>query len=61
MIIIETSANQFFSVTDHDSADLAHVYLGMAVKKVHGVWVKKANARETLVRKEGTKIVEPSA
>lgn len=60
-MIIETSANQFFRVTDHDAPELAHVYCGVAVKKVRGVWVNKASARECLVRKEGTKIVEARA
>lgn len=60
-MIIETSANQFFRVTDHNAPELAHVYCGVAVKKVRGVWVDKANAREVLVRKATTKVIEAGA
>ena len=60
-MIIETSANQFFRVTEHDDPALAHVYCGVAVKRVRGVWVKKANAREILVGKAGSKIIEAAA
>ena len=57
-MIIETAANQFYRVTETSDAALAHVYLGVAVKKVRGVWVNKANAREELVRKAATRVVE---
>lgn len=43
-MIIETSANQFYKVDEHDDPALSHVWCGMAVKKVRGIWVKKANA-----------------
>jgi len=58
-MIIETSANQFFRVTETNSPELSHCWLGVAVKKSRGVWVNKANAREILVRKEATRVVEP--
>jgi hypothetical protein len=57
-MIIETSANQFYRVTEHDDPALSHVWLGVAVKKARGVWVNKANARESLVRKEASRVVE---
>lgn len=56
--IIQTSANQFFRVRDTGSADLAHVWYGVAVKRVRGEWVAKAGAREILVRKAATTVVE---
>lgn len=59
-MIIETSANQFYRVTEHPDANLSHVYCGVAVKKVRGVWVNRANAREQLVRKAATRFVAES-
>lgn len=57
-MIIETSSNQFYRVRETGSADLAHVWHGIAVKRVKGAWVAKANAREILVRKAASRIVE---
>jgi hypothetical protein len=59
-MIIETSANQFFRVTDHEDPALAHVWCGVPVKKVKFSWVNKANAREVLVRKAGSRVVAES-
>ena len=55
--IIETSANQLFAVRETNDADLAHVWLGIAVKRSGGSFVPKAKARETLVRKAATQII----
>jgi hypothetical protein len=55
--IVETSAGQFFQVREGDSADLNHVWHGLAVKKAKGGFVPKANAREILVRKAGSRVV----
>ena len=60
-MIIETSSNQFFQVKDATISNgqvLDHAWLGFAVKRVKGVWVPKAGAREMLVRKAATRIVE---
>jgi hypothetical protein len=55
--IIETSANQLYAVRDHASADLAHVWIGLPVKRAKGGYLPKAGARETLVRKEASRVV----
>lgn len=55
--IIETSNNELFRVRETGDANLAHVWYGVAVKRVHGAFVPKANAREILVRKAASRIV----
>lgn len=57
-MIIETSANQLFRVTETGDAELAHVWNGVEVKKVRGAWIDKKSARPQLVRKEATRVVE---
>ena len=68
-MIIETSDNRFYRVTETGSADLAHVWFGVAVKKVRGEWVinakrKTAGGRTVnrsfpeLVRKAASRVVE---
>jgi hypothetical protein len=56
-IIIEDSANRFFRVRETGNPALAHVYLGIEVKRTRDGFVPKANAREILVRKAATTIV----
>ncbi|MFC7700933.1 hypothetical protein ACFQX9_30155 [Bradyrhizobium sp. GCM10028915] len=58
MTIIETSANQFYRVTETGDANLAHVWNGVQVKRVKGGWADKAKARTELVRKVGCRVVE---
>ena len=55
--IIEDTANRFWMVRDTRNADLAHVWFGVEVKRAKGAFVPKAKARETLVRREATRIV----
>lgn len=55
-MVIETSANQFYRV--RPCSDCDHVWLGIEQKRVKGVFVPKAKAREILVRKAATRIVE---
>ena len=57
-MVIETSANRLYRVTDTNSADLAHVWYGTEVKRVAGAYVPKKNARVELIRKAATRIVE---
>lgn len=57
-MIIETSANELFQVRETGSPDLEHVWLGIAVKRVKGEYVPKAKAREILVRKAASRVVE---
>ncbi|KQP81109.1 hypothetical protein ASF60_22325 [Methylobacterium sp. Leaf113] len=57
-MIIETLANQFFRVRETGDPSAAHVWLGIEVKRVRGAYVPKAKAREILVRKLGTRMVE---
>jgi len=58
-MIIETSSNQLFRV--RDSADFDHAWIGVEVKKVGGVYMPKAKAREILVRKAASRIVDAGA
>lgn len=57
-MIIETSANRFYRVTETGSPDLAHVWTGTEVKRVRGEYVAKKNARPELVRKAASHVVE---
>jgi hypothetical protein len=57
-MIIETSSNQFFQVLETGDASLAHVWSGVEVKRVKGAFVPKKNARQVLVRKEASRMVE---
>jgi len=57
MTIIETSANQFYRVTETNDPALAHVWRGVEVKRVKGQWVDKAKARPQLVRKAASRSV----
>jgi len=59
--IIETTCNRLFRVTDAGSPDLAHLYLGIEVKKVRGAYVPKARARQELFRREGCRVVAEAA
>jgi len=55
-MIVETSSNQLFRVRDAEDYD--HAWIGVEVKKTAAGYVPKAKAREVLVRKAATKIVE---
>lgn len=68
-MIIETSDNRFYRVTETGNPDLAHVWFGVAVKKIRGEWVintkrKTAGGRTVnrsfpeLVRKAASRVVE---
>ena len=61
-MIIETSANQFYRVTECASPDMAHLWHGIELKRVKGEWIEKATRAGrknfTYVRKVATKIVE---
>lgn len=58
MTIIETSANQFYSVRDCGNPEYAHVWYGTEVKRVKGEFVPKKNAHETLIRKAACRVVK---
>lgn len=62
-MIIETTANRFYRVWDHNQAGLDHVWFGVQIKKVKGAWLdKKPKARPgvrvEMVRKEASRVVE---
>jgi hypothetical protein len=64
-MIIETSANQFYRVTETDKPGLDHCWYGYSVKRVRGEFVltshgKRASAlnRPELVRKAASRIVQ---
>ena len=56
-MIIETSDNRFYRVTETNDAALAHVYYGTEVKKIGQRFVDKKNSRCELVRKAATRPV----
>lgn len=56
-MIIETTDNRYFQVRETDCPELAHVWFGIPVKRAKGVFIPRVKARETLVRKEGSRIV----
>ena len=60
-MIIQTSDNRFYRVTENTDPDLSHVWNGVEVKRARGVFVDKKNAREMLVRKEASRLVSEAA
>jgi hypothetical protein len=56
-MIVEDTQNRFFLVRDTGDANLAHVWFGIEVKRAKGGFAPKKNARETLVRRAGCRIV----
>lgn len=57
-MIIETSDNRFYSVRETGDTALAHVWVGVAVKRTKAGYVPKAKARNELVRKAACRVVE---
>ena len=58
-MIVETTCNQLFDVQPAPTADLDHVWIGIEVKRVKsGGYTPKAKARRTLVRKEGSRVIQ---
>lgn len=64
-MIVETSDNRFYRVTETGDPNLAHVWYGIPVRKVKGEWVLTAAATRKpqgkaaiLVRKAATRVVE---
>ena len=56
-MIIETSANQFYSVTETGNPDMAHVWYGQRVKRTKVGFAPVKTIRQELVRKAATRIV----
>lgn len=59
--IIETSANLFYQVWETNEPGLAHVWYGLPIKRVRGLWALKTSARREhpeIVRKAACRIVE---
>lgn len=59
-MVIRTSCGQHYSVVETNDPALDHVWAGIAVKRVKGVWTHKAKARIELVRKAASELVEAS-
>lgn len=59
-MIIETSDNRFYRVTETGDANLAHVWYGTRVRKDKktGEWVRTGKWSVELVRKAATRVVE---
>lgn len=56
-MIIETSDNRLYQVTECREPELAHLYHGFRVKLVHGKYVEAAKAQLTYIRKAATRVV----
>ena len=57
-MIIETTTNEFFAVTETGDANLNHVWYGQRVKKTKDGYLPVKKIRQELVRKSGCKIVK---
>ena len=57
LTIIETLDGNIYRVTETGSADLAHVWNGVRIRRVGGKWVDRKNARVELVRKVGARVL----
>ena len=57
-MIVATPDNRLYFVADYDDAALAHVWRGLRGRFIGGSFVIKSNAREEMVRKAATRIVE---
>jgi hypothetical protein len=64
-MIIETSDNRFYRVTETGQQGLEHVWLGTQVKRTAAGWAvptavlkRKPHRQQELVRKAASKIVE---
>ena len=57
-MIIETSCNRLFLVTENTHPNLAHVWTGLAVKRVKGGFALRAKAKPLLIRKAGCQIID---
>jgi len=55
--IVRDSAGSLFFVRDTDNENLAHVWFGIAVKRVKGAYVSKTGAKQILVRKAGCTVI----
>jgi hypothetical protein len=60
-MIVETTWNALYRVEETNDPNLAHCWIGVAVKHSKGSFVPKAKARRELVRKEGCKIIGAGA
>lgn len=57
-MIIETTTNEFFAVTETGDDNLSHVWFGQQVKKTKDGFSPVKKIRQELVRKAGCKIVK---
>lgn len=61
-MIIETSANQLYNVTESTNPNLAYVYLGQPVKRIKNGFTLTTDAKKqnkvSLVRKLGCRVID---
>lgn len=57
-MIIETTANQYFEVTETGDSNLSHVWYGQQVKRTKNGFIPVKKIRMELVRKLGTKLIQ---
>lgn len=55
--VVECSAGNIYIVRECDDPGLSHCYIGSPAKKSAGGYVLKANARERLIRRVGTRVI----
>jgi hypothetical protein len=55
-MIIETTANQLYFVTDYEDTDLSHVWRGLRVKRIKDGYLVTGK-KEEMVRKAGARAV----
>ena len=56
-MIIETSTGKLFQVREADDASLAHVWIGVPVRREGGKFVALPSARTGLVRKASATVI----
>lgn len=57
-MIIETSDNRLFLVTEYKAPELSHVWAAVPVKRIKGGFTLRAKAKPLLVRKAGSQIID---
>lgn len=56
-MLVETTWNEVYDVSETGRFDLAHVWYGIAQKRVKGGYAPKKSAKITLVRKAGCRVI----
>ena len=57
-MIIETSDNRLFLVTEYKAPELSHVWAAVPVKRIKGGFTLRGKFRLLMIRKEGSQIID---